>query len=340
MIYSQGTIFYIIAICLTLLVGVRLQAYLKEFFTSGFSLLVTITILLHPLSIDAFLAPNPIGGPLAFYIFLEGLFMLRKEKFEWAILLMILASIFNFAYCVFPLFFFFKHRATLKKYLVPVLLYAFIGFIYFKKHFLNGDHNPIIFYSLFFQNLLIPMSLSVIDYSVFPFNPMSTALSIVFILLFCWREQYDKRSRSFWPMLLFPIFGLTRHQWTEAHHFWDDVILTSSNSLCITFAFIVMLAIHLPKKIFALYVVVILLFSYDWAQERHPYSKVLEESIVNLPADYPEIATVKRVLAWQYLYENKKKKGSDLLNALSRENTKDKNLLKDLEVLKNAPPLK
>jgi hypothetical protein len=35
-----------------------------------------------------------------------------------------------------------------------------------------------------------------------------------------------------------------------------------------------------------------------------------------------------------------KKKGSDLLNALSRENTKDKNLLKDLEVLKNAPPLK
>lgn len=334
MIYSQDFVFYLLAFILTIVIGIRLHSYLKEFFSSLFSAIVTLAVILHPLSIDAFLAPNFIAGSLAFLFFLESLIFLKKEKHAYALGVVVLASVCNLAYGLFPLYYVYTYRKQLSKFYVPAGIYLYLFLIYFFKLFYLTPHNPLIFFSHFSLKVLAPFSLSFFDYSTFPFSPISAIISISLLIIFLRFQQIDSRSTRFWPMLFFPLIAVFSHQWIGPYQFWHEVILTPSNFLCITFALVVMLAIHLPKEIFVAYFIVILALSYDWGTRWSPTSNLIWQSVIDLPSDYKETLTAKRVLAWQFLYEKKTREAEEMLRALLVENPGNEDLNSDLKLIK------
>lgn len=333
MIYNQAPLFYFLSIVITAILALRLNKYLKDFFPNSFSIVVALAILFHPLSIDAFLGPNFISGPLAFFLFLEALFFIKKENILGAIFLIMGAAACNLAYCLVPIYIFLKYKKQLQQYLIPAVFYSLLLSIYLWKHLFLTPHNPIVFFSYFIMNLLAPLSLNIIDYSLFPFFASATILTVSVLLVIRWRQSFNSCSKQFWPMLFLPIIGSGFHQWSTPYRFWNNVLFSPSNFLCITFSFIVMLAIHLPRKIFIFYFAFILFFSVNWAFQWHPNSNLLEYSLNSLPSNYSELTTVKRVLAWEYLHEKNHKNGFELLRVISIENPELESLKKDLEVL-------
>jgi hypothetical protein len=335
MIYDQSFVMYFLSVLMTSILGLRLHTYLQDFFSSRQASIVTLSMILHPLAIDAFLAPNVVSGSLAFYLFIESLIMLKKEQYKLAIAFVILATVCNFSYFLFPLYFFFTFRDHLKNYFVLPIIYSFLISFYFFKYLHLTFHNPFIFFSYFSLNVIAPFNLSVIDYSLYPLSNPRLDFTIALFLLFFWLQKSNPKSRTFWPMLFLPLLSLFCHQWVTPYRFWSAIIMTPSNFFCITFGLIMMMAIHLPKKFFSLYFVFSLALSIKWASVWFPYSRALEVSIENLPTNFQYKLEAKRILTWQYFAEKKVSKGEELLKILIKENSTDQILKNDLENLKD-----
>lgn len=335
MIYLQSKLYYLLAIVSCLGLTKRMSEYLKKYFTAGFALIVTLTIMLHPLSIDAFLGPNLFSGVIAFWILLEALFLQREGKALWAILISLIAGIFNIAYSLVPLYFFYKLTNDKKrKFIIPALVYvAFLGLYYYKLTLLS-THNPLSFLSSHLQSIVFPFYINFFTPSLLPFDFQQTLLGGFLLIVILWREEKNKTSRSYWFLIFLPLVGTMINQWTNSYKFWNEVVYSSSTYLSITFAFILMMAIHLPKKVFISYSLLTLIFSYNWASQWNPLSQLMKSSINNLPENYNEIVLVKRTLVWQLFNEEKYIEGKRVLKDLISEFPKNDALKKDLDALK------
>ena len=140
MIYQQSFIFYFLAAITSLLTIFRLKNLFAYTFQKSFSTLLALIVVLHPLSIDAFMAPNLMAGGLAFLFFIEAQLYLKKENIKPAFLFLLLASLINMSYALFPIYTFFMYRKSLKNYWPQCLLYSLLFFILnFRYSFLFGS---------------------------------------------------------------------------------------------------------------------------------------------------------------------------------------------------------
>jgi len=333
MIYSQSTLMYLLTIVTTLGLTKRLTQYLEAYFTPLFALLVSVTILLHPLSIDALMAPNLLNGAVAFWLFLEALFLMKEGNENGSFVLMILASVCNISYSLFPIFYFIQKRS--KKTWIFVLVYLVLIVLYYIKLWYPTFHNPVVFAAYFVQNLVAPIYMTALTPALLPLSLFSVISAALILLLIFWGEDRNKLSRFFWPLLFLPLIGSAVHQWTAPLNFWSEIIFNGSSFLCITFAFVTMVAIHIPKKAFVLYSCIMLFLSFNWAVQWVPLSKVMRLSVLNLPLDYPKSLEAKRALAWELIYEGKLIEGKNLTEELLKNNPGNQDLENDLLLIKN-----
>lgn len=337
MVYYQTVFTYLLSFIFTAILIFRLSAYLKNFFENKFSIVISLTVLLHPLSIDSFLAPNFLPGAIAFFFLIEGLHYLKKEKVGMALFLLLLSSVCNIYYTFFLLYIMYLHRSFFIHFKKYVFVFLVFLVFYFRNFILHTPHNPIIFLSYFIQNIFLPLSLTVFNYSLYSFNLMYFLLTVVFLLLALWRQQiHGKKIDHLFPLIFLPSLGVYFTQWTEAYRFWHEVLLTPSSYLCITFAFIVMMALYLPRVLFYIYFLLILIVSFDWGQRWVPLAGVIKYSISVLPDDYSYSLNAKRFYAWELIYEKKLVQGHQLLEALKIENPHNEEIKSDLEVFKHG----
>ncbi len=335
MIYSQQPIFYVLTLICAVFGFLRCQKYLLNFFTESMAWAVSFLVFTHPLSIDMFVAPNLIPAPLAFSVFIEALLMEKKEKYISTILLSALSALFNISFFFFPLYFIWKHRAQLKSLFFPGLIYLFFGVIYLYKHLLIPFHNPLKFLSYFTLNLISPFSLSVFDFSFFPWSWLALSVLIFSFAFFLLRQKKETATKELWPYLLMFLCGINLQQWFEPYRFWHTVIFTPSNFICLTFVLLVFIAFHVPQKIVLPYFILCLFVSIDWGMSWNPYSNVLGRSLEELPDSFTETMNAKRVYAWEKLYEDKSLEGEKIIKELIKRNPKAEELKSDLELLKN-----
>jgi hypothetical protein len=124
------------------------------------------------------------------------------------------------------------------------------------------------------------------------------------------------------------------HQWTGIYKFWDEVVFVSSNYLSITFAFIFMMAVHLPRRVFIAFSIATLVFSYLWGSQWYPMSRMMINSSISLPDNYKATKFVKRTIAWQLLNEERIIDGKKMLGEMLKEYPQDAELKKDYEAIK------
>lgn len=333
MIFSQSLLFYLIAFSATVVCFWNLKKFLQEYFEPAYAALVSFAVFAHPLSIEAILAPNPIRGPIAFGLFLHGLSTVKEKKYL-GIFFFVIASMCNNLYALFPVYFTIMYRKEMKHYLFPLVLYSVMLGWYFYKHQMNIPHIPTNYTAQLLIDIAVPAFISFFDYSILPFSYINVAICAGFVVLLLFLAKRDKRTIFFLPLLLIPVTSIGFHQWVEPYKFWDEIVLYSSNSMITIFAVLVIAALHVPKKYFSVYVVIIALLSVNWSLQWFPQSKVISESIADLPPEYPQTLNAKRLLAWQLFYEKKIKEGTLLLNALAKEHPGDESIKNDLEVLK------
>lgn len=335
MIYSQSTLMYLLTVVTSLGLTRRLVQYLETYFNPQFAVLVSATILLHPLSIDALMAPNLLNGVVAFWLFLESLFLMKEGHEKSSFGLMILASICNISYSLFPVYYFIRNRSKTSLVLISALTYIVLIILYYIKLWYPTFHNPIVFASYFVQNLVAPIYLTNFTPAMFSFSIFSMVSAVLILLLIFWGEDKNKLSRPFWPMLILPLIGSVVHQWTEPVNFWSEFIFNGSTFLCMTFAFVTMVAIHIPKKAFVVYFCLMSFFSFNWAAQWMPHSRAFRESVLNLPQEYPKLLEAKRVLVWELIYEGKLIEGKMMAEELLKNNQGNKDLENDLFIIRN-----
>ncbi|MFA6237010.1 MAG: hypothetical protein WC635_06750 [Bacteriovorax sp.] len=313
---------------------------MKEYFTSVFdnelTWMVPLAILVHPLSIDIFLGPNLVNGALAFWFFIESLLQLNKKKVFYAVILIVFSSFCNLAYCFVAFYIFWKNRVELKRLKFPAAIYLIFSLMYFYKYLLVLPHNPFVFFIYYLQTILLPIYLNLFSYSLYPFTLVSFLTAAAIVIIFLVRQQNDRRSRKYWPLLFLPSLGVLISPWNTHPQFWHEIIYTPSSYIVITFAFVTILAIHIPRTIFISYILLLILISINWGKSWIPLSGLLEMSIAELPPKYEQTATAKRLLAWQYLSEDKKEMGVDLLKKLLSSDPENENLKKDLSLFSNT----
>lgn len=336
MIYSQSLLFYLMTIVATLLCFRALKEFLNQYFDSRFAVLVAVTVLLHPLSIEALLAPNPIRGPIAFGLFLHGLNSV-KEKTLLGIFYFLMATVCNIGYGLFPVYFTILHRKELKHYLFPLIIYVAMFFWYAYKLLVNTVHSPVNFMSNMLIDAVAPLYISFFDFTILDWYSIPNLLIVIFsLVLLIILSRRNRKTLYFIPMLFFPILGNVLQQWIEPYKFWDEFVLKSSNYLSLIFGVIMIIALNIPRRFFIVYSVILLLLSANWAYMWFPQSQVIKESIIDLPAEYPMTLNAKRLLVWQLLYEKKIKEGTLLLNTLAKEHPENEDLKRDLERLKSG----
>lgn len=336
MIYSQSLLFYLMAAVATLLCFRALNEFLEQYFDTKFALLVSLTVLLHPLSIEAFVAPNPIRGPIAFGLFLHGLNSL-KVKTLLGIFFFLMATACNIGYGLFPVYFTILYRKELKNHLFPLIVYLVMFLWYGYKLLVNTVHSPVNFISNMLIDAAAPLYISFFDFTILDWYSIPNLLIVLFcIALLVILTKRNKKTLFFIPMILFPICGNVLQQWVEPYKFWDEFVLKSSNFLVLVFGVVLIIAINIPRRFFIAYSLSILLLSANWAKMWFPQSEVIKESIIDLPAEFPQTLNAKRLLVWQLFYEKKIKEGTLLLNTLAKEYPENEDLKRDLELLKRG----
>jgi hypothetical protein len=258
------------------------------------------------------------------------------NKLTWALLMMLASSACNIAYSLFPVYYFIKMDKK-KVHLVPILLYLLLLGFYFGKLILHSAHNPITFFTYFINYLTLPISINAFTPALLPFSPIAFSIALTVILLILWGQRNKPYTQYFFPFLFLPVIGDLIHQWAKPYLFWSEVVFTSSNFLCMTFAFITTIAMLLPRKYFASYVILLTFLSWNTAIQWNPISNLLRQSVLNLPTDYKEIATAKRTLAWQLLNEGKNEEGKSLLTDLASEFPGNTQIKSDLKLLQMKP---
>ncbi len=333
MIYHQTPLYYLLAVISSFGLWKRLTTFLQDLYPSSSAMIISAAILLHPLSIDAFLGPNLLHGTIAFWLLLESLFLMKSSKPEGALGCMVLAGLCNVSYSLIPVYYFFRLKPS-KKILIPALVYILLLGFYFQKLSFNDFHNPISFLNSFYTNLIFPLSMNIYSASLFKINSFNLVSVMAISAFIVWGMQRQDKLKPFIPLLFLPLIGELIYQWDSKADFWSDIIFSGSTYLCITFAFIIFLAAYVPKKIFMVYFFLMLFFSFNWAYLWKSFPEVLNQSILNLPEDYPQMLKAKRTYAWQLMYEGKLIQGRSLLQDLYNI-SKDEEIKKDLEVLKS-----
>ncbi len=333
MIYNQNFFYYILTFVIAVIAFFRTSEYLKSYLDKYPAYVASLVILLHPLSLDIFYGPNFISGILAFYFFIEALHALKHEALYWAIGLNIVAAACNLAFCLFPIYFYYINRKKLN-FGFGIILYSLLLIVYYWKHLLLIFHNPLNFFSYFTINLILPTTLSNFHFGLFPFSDIRLVSAIFIFIIFYWRHTLHPIAKDFWPYFLFPFAGIFAHQWTGIYSFWDELMLYPSTYLCFTFGFITLLAIYIPRTYFYLYSTLIISYSLFILMHSFPLSNSIGQSVVDLPEGFKYSVEAKRVLAWQYLFENKDQRGYDILKILQNENPTNKDIATDIENFK------
>lgn len=333
MIFNQSLYSYLLAWSFLGLIIFRLHSYFSEFFDKEFAWLVPLAIVLHPLSLDAFLAPNVISGGLAFWLFLESQFFLKQKKSLYAFLMIVLAGFCNFSFSFLSVYFFWKQREDLKKYKFPFAIYLFFLCLYLYKHLLSTPHNPFTFIVYFLQTLILPMLLTIFNYSLFPFPWISLLVVLVVLGIFLWKQKKDNRSKEYWPILILPALSVLFQHWNGEYKFWHEILFTPSSYLCITFAFVTILAIHVPRYIFYTYFLILIIISVSWSRSWFPLSNLLEVSISDLPEHFEQTKYAKKILALQYSYEGDNNAAKAVIKELANTYPQDSELQQDYKTL-------
>jgi hypothetical protein len=281
------------------------------------------------------LGPNYLAGSLAFLLLLESLHQEYHDHLLSSLILVFLSSIFNLNYLFFGIFCLLRNREYFKKILIYLLPILFVTILYLSKSFTNLNRNPLSFASYFISNVAIPINLTIINYSLFPFNITTLIFSfslIIFILIKEKKEGNLKQLYILLSLIFSTILGIYFSPWIREKQFWDSFILTPSSYMGITFTILFFLFKIIPKKVFPLFAALILYFSANWCFNWFPNSQLVQSSIDSLPANFTNIAEIKRFKAWQLINENKKNEGLSLLNELQAETIDNKTLSKDLKL--------
>lgn len=333
MIYHQSVYYYLASIFLVCLILVRLHTFYKDMFDSEMGWLVSLAIVLHPLSIELFLGPNLVGGALSFWLFLEALFLAKKEKYLLSLCLLFSAGLLNVAYTFVSFYFAWKERKKLKDFRVPILIYCFFSILYMSKNLLHTPHNPFTFFVYYVQTLIFPVFLTLFSYSLFPFSVSALVMVLLMFAILIFKQRSDPRSKSFWPLLFLPVLAVCFHPSNEGDKFWHEIVFQPSSYLCITFAFITILAIQLPRRIFLVYFFCLFWASFVWGRYWFPLSNLLEVAVTDLPEKFEHTINAKRILAWQHIREGHVKLGKTMIVELQELNPKNQDLINDLNVL-------
>lgn len=338
MIYSQDFYHYAFSLAAFILLAFRLRVFFSEYFTNSFSQIVISAILFHPLSIDAFFLPNVFTGALSFLLFIEAMILLKKEKPTIALFLFFLSSVFNIAYCLLPVYFFSRNYHKLSKLLPLAVTYIVFLIIFILGNFLNGIHNPFVFFTYFIQALIVPYPVHVVNFGLFPFSKIAFTVSIFILFIFYFIQTRKKILNEYLPLLFLPLIGVILVPWSYGYHFWSDVFFSPSSYMVITFSFIFFLAQSIPKKAFYLYFFVTFLLSLYWITHFFPFSNAINASLENLPSGFAQDTTsIKRLLMKQYFFENKIEESKNLGLQLLIERPGNIDIKNDLIDLKLIP---
>lgn len=333
MIYNQSSYAYFLAVLFLIVIFFRLHSYFKKMFDKEVAWILPLIILLHPLSIDLFLAPNLISGAIAFWLFVESqLFFIHRKPLA-GLSVLIIASLCNLPLIFVLLYSFWKYRENLSRFKYPIFIFIFFGLLYLYKNLLTLTHNPIKFFITYLHSLILPFSMTVLNYSFFPFSKISLALVLVVLGILLWRQKFNPLSKPYWPLLILPALGVFFHPWIEPYRFWHDLIYSPSTYLCITFAFFTILAMHAPKSILYTFLLVGCLVSLKWSPMWLSYSSMLEVSIGQIPDKHEHLVSMRRLLAWEYFNEGKKSESLKLMKELSASNPNNLELESDLKII-------
>ena len=335
MIYQQTFYYYLFSSCFTLLIFLRLHVFFKGFFDKEMAWLVPLTILIHPLSIDLFLGPNLVSGALAFWLFIEAQLLIQKKEYSFGFLLLVFASLCNISFSFVTIYFLWQQREIFKRFRLPVFIFLVYLSLFLYQNLLVEFHNPFTFIVYYLQALILPLFMTLFNYSLFSFPLISLVVVLIILGIFVFRQRKDDRSKPFWIFLLVPFFAVLFHPWNEDYKYWHEIIFKPSSYLCVTFSFVTIMAIHTPKRIFYAYFLFLLIISVNWGQMWFPISGLLEATIMDLPVTFKQEPVAKRVLAWQYIYEGNIKPGRYILKELSNSDPKNEDLKKDLYFIKN-----
>jgi heme/copper-type cytochrome/quinol oxidase subunit 4 len=335
MLFDQSIFFYFLSAILYVLLFFRVSKYLNFFFDKKDSWLFTLVFLFHPLCIDALLGPNYLAGSLAFLFLIESLIQEKLGHMLSSLVLIFISSLLNLNYLFFGLFFLFKNRLFFKRIIIYLIPIIFITTLYLSKNFTSINHNPLTFISYFISNVAFPINLTIISYSIFPLNLTTLLFSLSLIVFILMREKKEgnlNQLKILFSLIFSTVLGIYFSPWIREKQFWDSFILTPSSYMGITFAILFFLFRIIPKKVFPLFAALILYFSANWCFNWFPNSQLVQASIDSLPANFTNIAEIKRFKAWQLINENKKSEGLSLLNELQAETIDNKTLSKDLKL--------
>lgn len=291
----------------------RLRVFLSDFFSNSFSQVVICAILFHPLSVDAFFLPNVFTGALSFLFFVESMIFLKKGKLFITLFFLLLSSVFNIAYCLMPIYFFTRHYSKLSKLLPIAIAYTLFLIIFILGNFLNGAHNPFVFFTYYIQALLVPYPVHIVNFGLFPFSIIAFIASTFILVTFYIIQAKKKILNEYLALLFLPLIGVILVPWSYGYHFWSDVFFSPSSYMVITFTFILFLAHSIPRKVFYLYFFVTFLLSLYWIIHFFPFSNAISTSLNYLPTDFAQDTTpLKRLLVKQYFLEKKIEESKNL----------------------------
>lgn len=317
MIVERSLLLYALSIFLGIFILFRLKFFLNKYCDSDLSWAISTAVMLHPQTIDTFTAPHFIGGVLAFSFCLEALICFEQTKNRLGLLLLAASSVCNLNYTFILFYFLWINGKTLKEFIIPALMFVCFSCLYLVSHLQDGHILYVInFFVTFIENSFIPVKLNIFSYSYLPFSwSMTLAISILLTTLLL-RQRKNTLFKYLYPTLFLPAAGIMFSSWTESYQVWSDVLVPHSNFLIITFAFVVLLALSMPRKIFYAYTLLLIYVSFQWTISSFPFSNLMENSLIALPESYKKTVEARNALAWQYYFENDFAKAETELKAL------------------------
>ncbi len=337
MIFHREIIFYLFSTSVVILTLFRLRKFLSYYFDDFLSIFISLLILLHPLSIDSFLAPNLFAGSMAFLLFIEAQLAIKNGQLDLAFLFFGGTAFLNISYGLFPLYFYILHRKAFKKFLPIILFYSFLLLLFFTSHLLPTAHNPFLFLGYFIQNIIAPITPMIISYAIFPFHILPILLSVLLLLIFFLAKKKNNVISDFWPWIFLPIIGVLFSPWTEPINFWHDILYFPSSYLTITFSIIIISALLIPKKLLYLSCIFIFFFSLYWGRSWLTPSTFIASSLSQVPSDFHnDNLKFKRVLAKQFYDEKNYPNSQNVLLLLNNDFPENIEIKQDLEELQKS----
>lgn len=337
MIFQQTILNYLLSFIVASGLAFRLYRNFNIDFSSKVAATITALFILHPLNLESLLGPNFINGALAFWLLLEGInsskeFQKSNNEVWRAMLFFSLAGMLNIHYILIPIYFGYKLlKAHYWKmiFLIPYSLMA-VCFLYF--NFSGAEYNPLKYFTLFVVNIFAPLQTNFFHYGLFSVNHYLYIFSFAIFILFIINKMKGQQKDEVVITLLICL-TMSFRNFNFRTDFWTHLMGNTASYMFLTYVFCNFILHFLKEKIYIALGCFWLYLTFINVANFFPTSKYIESSFQQLPEEFSKFKDAQKVMAWQFLYEEKKTEGEKIIRQLILDNPNDQELKDQLDAI-------